>query len=129
LNKKGGEKALAKAVTLKNTVYFTTFQPETKAAVDVCSNATHTGRVYGLDVKRGKPALRFVDLKDPVKSVEFSTSDIPSEVVLVASRYEVAVGGKKTVKGVKFDALGEELKGLESPSFQGLNKWYWEAEK
>ncbi len=127
LNKQGGEKALAKAVTLKNTVYFTTFEPETKPAADICSNASHTGRIYGLDIRSGRPALKFVDIEEPKQSIEFTTSDIPSEVVLVASKYETAVGGGKVVKGVKFDILDAHLKGLESPTFSGLNKWYWEA--
>ncbi len=127
LNKAGGEKALAKAVTLKNVVYFTTFEPETKPAADVCSNASHTGRIYGLDIRSGKPALKFVDIDEPRQSIEFTTSDIPSEVVLVASKYETSVGGGKTIKGVKFDILDPHLKGLESPKFIGLNKWYWEA--
>ncbi len=129
LNRKGGEKALAKAVTLKNTVYFTTFEPETKPAADVCSNASHTGRVYGLDVRTGKSALKFVDIEEPKQSIEYTTSDIPSEVVLVASRYEETVAGNKIVKGVKFDILESHLKGLESPTFSGLNKWYWEVAK
>lgn len=129
LNKKGGEKALAKAVTLKNTVYFTTFEPETKPAADVCSNASHTGRVYGLDVRTGKSALKFADIDEPKQSFEYTTSDIPSEVVLVASRYEKNIAGSKVVKGVKFDILDSKLKGLESPTFSGLNKWYWEVAK
>ena len=129
LDKAGGEKALARAVTLKNVVYFTTFQPETKPAADLCSNASHTGRVYGLDVRNGEPALRFVDVKEPKLSVEFTTSDIPSEVVLVASRYEDTRPGGRTVSGVKFDILGHELKGLVSPTFSGLNKQYWDVRR
>ena len=129
LDRAGGEKALARAVTLKNVVYFTTFQPETKPAADLCSNASHTGRVYGLDVRNGEPALRFVDVAEPKLSVEFTTSDIPSEVVLVASRYEEKRPGGRTVPGVKFDILGHELKGLESPTFSGLNKQYWDVRR
>ena len=129
LDKAGGEKALARAVTLKNVVYFTTFQPETEPAADLCSNATHTGRVYGMDVRSGKPALRFVDVDEPKLSVEFTTTDIPSEVVLVASRYEETRPGGRTVSGVKFDILGNELKGLVPPTFSGLNKQYWEVRR
>ncbi|MGV6816331.1 MAG: PilC/PilY family type IV pilus protein [Thiotrichales bacterium] len=134
LRRAGGEKALARAVTLNNVVYFTTFEPETTAAENVCSVATHQGRVYGLNVATGAPALRFIDVEEPdlKQSEVFNTMDIPSEVLLVASRYEYTPqNGDQPVQGdgVTFHVMVDKLeRPIHNESFVGLTNWYWEEE-
>ncbi len=130
LDRAAGEKALARAVTLKNTVYFTTFEPETVAAKNVCSAASHTGRVYGLNIVNAEPALKFVDVTEPQRVESYGTKDIPSEVLLVASRYEYKKpNSDETVQGdgVTFHVMVDQLdRYLQDETFVGLNKWYWE---
>lgn len=134
LRRAGGEKALARAVTLNNTVYFTTFEPETTAAKNVCSVSSNKGRVYGLNVANGTPALKFVDVDNSVveQAQEFDTLDIPSEVLLVASRYEYKPQNEAEAvqgDGVTFHVMVDKLeRPIQSESYVGLSNWYWEEE-
>jgi len=121
LNRTIGEKALAEAFTLDNTVFFTTFQPESGTPADACSNAAHTARAYVMKVTNAKPLVNFTDtdtdLSGPQadRSVSYATNDIPTSVMVIAKKNTDP--GKKGV--VLHIMTGDELSGSEGPGDDG----------
>ncbi len=121
LNRSIGEKALAEAFTLDNTVFFTTFQPESGTPADACSNAAHTARAYVMKVTNAKPMVTFsdtdTDLSGPQaeRSVNYATNDIPTSVTVIAKKNTDP--GKKGV--VLHIMAGDGLSGSEGAGSGG----------
>jgi len=115
LNRSIGEKALAEAFTLDNTVFFTTFQPESGVPADACSNAAHTARAYVMKITNAMPVVSFTDTDANLsgvqanRSVNYATNDIPTSVMVIAKKNTEA--GKKGV--VLHVMAGDGLSGSE----------------
>ena len=127
LRRKGGEKSLARAVTFNNTVFFTTFEPETSPPADICSTASHTGRIYALDVANGKPVINFDELGDEPqeltdRSVAVSTPDILSEVYFNLSSNNDRAPVVDAFIGARFD------KQLSRTQLEAIRKVYWQEQ-
>jgi type IV pilus assembly protein PilY1 len=144
LNRGIGEKALASAFTLDNTVFFTTFQPESSTPADACSSAAHTARAYVMNITNAKPKVAFTDtdadLTGPQadRSTNYSTNDIPTSVMVIAKK-------NPDKEGVVLHVMtGDGLSGSEGaggaancpgpnclidPKALNLLKVYWEEEK
>lgn len=130
LDQENGEKALARAVTFNNTVFFTTFIPETTAAADVCSYASHTGGVYALNVKNADPVIRFSDVDNPDlpplgladRKTAVSTADILSEVYFNVSSDDEGKPVVDAFIGARFDKL------LSRETLEAVRKIYWQEE-
>ena len=119
LNRGIGEKALAEAFTLNNTVFFTTFQPESGTPADVCSNAAHTARAYVMNITNAEPVSTFTDTDSDLsgpqshRSVSYATNDIPTSVMVIAKK-------NPDKKGVILHVMtGDELSGSEGPGGAG----------
>ncbi len=132
LNRATGEKALARAVTINNRVFFTTFAPGAGTTAEVCGPPRHQGHVYALDIRNAKAVIRFTDLdKQPGdlteadRSLSVATSDILPEVHFnvrsdPTKNNEVVID---TFIGGRFDRyLGQQR-------FESLRRVFWEQEK
>ena len=127
LNRAGGEKALARAVTFNNTVFFTTFEPETTPPANVCSTASHTGRVYAWNITNGRPAINF---REPGKTPQtlgdgvlaYGTPDIPSEVYFNLSSDDAHAPVVDAFIGAHFEKL------LSRTQLEALRKVYWQEQ-
>jgi len=144
LNRGIGEKALASAFTLDNTVFFTTFQPESSTPTDACSSAAHTARAYVMNITNAKPKVTFTDTdadltgRQADRSTNYSTNDIPTSVMVIAKK-------NPDKEGVVLHVMtGDGLSGSEGaggaascpgpnclidPKALNLLKVYWEEEK
>ena len=121
LNRGIGEKSLATAFTLDNTVFFTTFQPESGVPADACSNAAHTARAYVMKITSARPAVRFTDVDSDLsgpqadRSVNYSTNDIPTSVMVIAKK-----NPDENKEGVVLHVLtGDGLSGSEGADGSG----------
>ena len=123
LEKSAGEKALARAITFKNTVFFTTFLPSTDSG-DICSSAKHAARVYAVSVFDARPVI-FKDLDDEGtlenRYLELGTQDILSEVYLNVSDKN----GKPVVNIFVEANYSQHL--VEYPQ-DSLQKIFWEED-
>jgi type IV pilus assembly protein PilY1 len=144
LNRSIGEKALAEAFTLDNTVFFTTFQPESSAPTDACSSAAHTARAYVMKVTNAKPAVTFTDTDTDLtgpqadRSLNYATNDIPTSVMVVAKKKTNGEGvilhvmtsdqlsGSEGAAGMGGSCPGPNC--LIDPKALNLIKVYWEEE-
>ncbi len=127
LDRKAGEKALARAVTFNNTVFFTTFLPTTEPPPDVCSTASHSGRVYALKLASGRPALNFADInKKPVRLEDavatIDTPDILSEVYFNVSSGNDNAPVVDAFIGARFQKL------LSRTQLEAIRKVYWQEQ-
>ena len=127
LDRDAGEKALARAVTFNNTVFFTTFLPSTNPPADVCSTSSHTGKVYALKLASGKPAINFADigkkpstLSDAVISID--TPDILSEVYFNLSSGDNDAPVVDAFIGARFQKL------LSRTQLEVIRKVYWQEQ-
>lgn len=129
LKKESGEKVLAKAVTVNNTAYLTSFTPSDPPENVQCSPATHQASIYSLDIRDGGGVRKkFTDGEEEEVRVSrvttVATTGILSEVSLVFSQGE---GGS-----VKVDVLagsGLTTAKLEGSELPALLKVYWEEER
>jgi type IV pilus assembly protein PilY1 len=145
LNRGIGEKALAEAFTLDNTVFFTTFQPESSTPTDACSSAAHTARAYVMKITNAKPAVTFTDTDTDLtgpqadRSLNYATNDIPTSVMVVAKKKSNGEGvvlhvmtsdqlsGSEGAAGMGGSCPGPNC--LIDPKALNLIKVYWEEEK
>ena len=129
LRRAGGEKALARAVTVAGRVFFTTFEPNTTPPADVCAMAGHTGRIYALDARSGRPVINFHDLGDDDaldladRALAIATQDILPEVTVSVTSDE---GGRVRL-GIDVGARLDTH--IDAPVLDGLLKVYWEGEE
>jgi type IV pilus assembly protein PilY1 len=86
-----GEKNLAPALTVANTVFFTTYLPPGASDEDVCGPAEGTGRLYTVSLKNANPPSNRdqpIDSSDStvdpsMRWEELAAGGIPSEVVFI----------------------------------------------
>ncbi|MGF1546461.1 MAG: pilus assembly protein, partial [Thiotrichales bacterium] len=126
-----GEKALARAVTVDNKVFFTTFLPETESGKG-CDGSKHSAKIYAFDVRTAKAVVKYGDFDaDPTTLTDsdrvligMPTSDILPEV-----HFNVRKDGDTgkvlvdTFIGGKFDQF------LGQQQFESLRRVYWEQER
>ncbi len=81
-----GEKSLARALTLKGTVYFTTYVPPVESITDICSPSEGEGLFYAVDLTAAQPVLNFDQSNDTngetlERFEELDSSGIPAQLV------------------------------------------------
>ncbi len=125
-----GEKALARAVTVDNKVFFTTFLPETESSTG-CGASRHSAKIYAFDVRTAKAVVKYTDFEaDPTKLTDADRVVIgmPTSDILPEVHFNVRKDGDtgkvivETFIGGKFDQF------LGRQQFESLRRVYWEQE-
>lgn len=127
LSRDNGEKVLAKAVTLNNTVYLTSFTPSDPPTDIQCTPARHRATIYTLTLETAGTVVRYKEgaLQEEIpRASSIETSDILSEVSLVFSK---GTGGEVEVHVMAGSGLTTRAVG--SGVLPGLVKVYWEEDR
>lgn len=131
LEQASGEKALARAQTINNTVFFTTFIPNEPPPGLICDPVSHQGAIYTMDLRTADVAPHFIQGEEQpsleLRKYLINTSDIPPEVSLLVAPQASGQLAIDTFVGVNLEATSTVNGG--DLVLQGISKIFWEEER